>query len=60
MDIESYRSISKNWTEKYARILRKQKKIQSTWTSDCKIFIKLNGTPEQAKVLVIKEMTENI
>lgn len=41
-----------------ARILRKQKKIQSTWTSDCKIFIKLNGTPEQAKVLVIKEMTE--
>lgn len=26
--------------------------------SDCKIFIKLNGTPEQAKVLVIKEMTE--
>lgn len=41
-----------------ARLLRKQKKIQSTWTSDCKIFIKLNGTPEQAKVLVIKEMTE--
>lgn len=41
-----------------ARILRTQKKIQSTWTSDCKIFIKLNGTPEQAKVLVIREMTE--
>lgn len=41
-----------------ARLLRKQKKIQSTWTSDCKVFIKLNGTPEQAKVLVIKELTE--
>uniref|UniRef100_A0A1A8S4V6 Uncharacterized protein n=2 Tax=Nothobranchius TaxID=28779 RepID=A0A1A8S4V6_9TELE len=41
-----------------ARLLRKQKKIQSTWTSDCKVFIKLNGTPEQAKVLVIKELME--
>uniref|UniRef100_A0A3B4GSR1 Uncharacterized protein n=1 Tax=Pundamilia nyererei TaxID=303518 RepID=A0A3B4GSR1_9CICH len=41
-----------------ARILRKQKKIQSTWTSDCKIFMKLNGTPEQPKVLVIRKMTE--
>uniref|UniRef100_A0A1A8F5H3 Uncharacterized protein n=1 Tax=Nothobranchius korthausae TaxID=1143690 RepID=A0A1A8F5H3_9TELE len=41
-----------------ARLLRKQKKIQSTWTSNCKVFIKLNGSPEQAKILVIKEMAE--
>ncbi|KAM3612810.1 uncharacterized protein V6R79_015011 [Siganus canaliculatus] len=41
-----------------ARFLRKQQKIQSTWTSNCKVFIKLNGTPEQAKVLVIKELEE--
>lgn len=41
-----------------ARLLRKQKKIQSTWTSDCRVYVKLNGTPEQAKVLVIREMNE--
>ncbi|KAK7879339.1 hypothetical protein WMY93_033884, partial [Mugilogobius chulae] len=34
-----------------ARFLRKQKKIQATWTTNCKVFIKLNGTPEEAKVL---------
>lgn len=38
-----------------ARILKKQNKIQSTWTFNCRVFIKLNGTPEQAKVLWIKE-----
>ena len=32
-----------------ARFLGKQKKIQSTWMTNCKICIKLNGTPEQAK-----------
>ncbi|KAI2645669.1 Orotate phosphoribosyltransferase [Labeo rohita] len=42
-----------------ARLLRRQKKIQSTWTTNCKIFIKLNGTPEQAKVLVIRQLEES-
>lgn len=41
-----------------ARYLRKQKKIQNTWVTNCKIFIKLNGTPEEAKVLVIRSMEE--
>lgn len=41
-----------------ARNLRKQGKIQSTWTNNCKIFIKLNGTPEQAKVVIIRTMEE--
>lgn len=43
---------------KQARLLRKQNKIQGIWTSNCKIFIKLNGTPEQAKVIWIKEEHE--
>ena len=41
-----------------ARFLRKQKKIQSTWTTNCKVFIKLNGTPEEAKVLGVRDITE--
>lgn len=41
-----------------ARLLRRQKKIQSTWTSNCKIFIKTNGTPEQAKVQVIRDLED--
>ena len=44
---------------KEARSLRKRKKIQSTWTRSCKVMIKLNGdTPEQAKVLMIKDLKE--
>uniref|UniRef100_A0A667WNB1 DUF4795 domain-containing protein n=1 Tax=Myripristis murdjan TaxID=586833 RepID=A0A667WNB1_9TELE len=43
---------------KKARYLRKQKKIQHTWTTNCKIFIKLNGTPEEAKVLMIRSIEE--
>ncbi|CAJ1081219.1 hypothetical protein DPX16_5388 [Xyrichtys novacula] len=43
---------------KKARFLKKHKKIQSTWTANCKVCIKLNGSPEEAKVLVIKEMEE--
>lgn len=43
---------------KKARDLKKEKKIQQTWTWNCKVFIKLNGTPEDAKVLVIKSMEE--
>ncbi|KAL7405847.1 hypothetical protein ABVT39_008511 [Epinephelus coioides] len=41
-----------------ARFLRKQRKIQSTWTANCKIYIKLNGSPEEAKVLVIRDIDE--
>lgn len=41
-----------------ARFLKKQGKIQSTWTSNCKVLIKLNGTPEQAKIVVIRNMEE--
>lgn len=41
-----------------ARSLKKQGKIQGTWTINCKIFIKLNGAPEQAKVVVIRNMEE--
>lgn len=42
-----------------ARILKKQEKIQGTWTSNCKIYIKLNGTsPEEAKTLIIRDVSE--
>lgn len=41
-----------------ARLLRKQGKIQNTWTQNCKIFIKLKGSPEEAKVLVIRDIEE--
>ncbi|MEQ2201247.1 hypothetical protein XENOCAPTIV_009680, partial [Xenoophorus captivus] len=40
------------------RFLRRQKKILSTWTMNCKVFIKLIGTPEEAKVPVIRDITE--
>ena len=44
---------------KEARDLRKNKKIQQTWTRNCKVFIKLNGdTPEEAKVMVIRSIEE--
>lgn len=43
---------------KKARFLRKTNKIQSTWVRNCKIFIKLNGSPEEARVLVIKDIKE--
>ena len=41
-----------------ARILRKQSKIQSTWTASCKVVIKLNGTTttEDGKVMVINDI----
>lgn len=41
-----------------ARYLRRLKKIQSTWTRNCKIFIKLNGSPEEAKVLMVRSIEE--
>ncbi|CAL8363306.1 unnamed protein product [Boreogadus saida] len=40
-----------------ARNLKKQGKIQNTWTANCKIFIKLNGSPE-AKAMVIRDIAE--
>lgn len=43
---------------KKARHLRKQGKIQNTWTTNCKVFIRLNGSPEEAKVLLIRNITE--
>lgn len=41
-----------------ARYLRKQNNIQSTWVSNCKVFIKLNGVPRLAKFLVVRSMEE--
>uniref|UniRef100_A0A1A8RDI2 Uncharacterized protein n=1 Tax=Nothobranchius rachovii TaxID=451742 RepID=A0A1A8RDI2_9TELE len=41
-----------------ARFLRKQGKILNTWTTNCKILVKLNGSPEQAKVLLIRSLEE--
>lgn len=43
---------------KKARLLKKQNKIQGTWVRNCKIFIKLNGSPEEAKVIVIRNLNE--
>ncbi|KAI9999416.1 hypothetical protein NQD34_018229 [Periophthalmus magnuspinnatus] len=43
---------------KKARLLRREHKIQHTWVRNCKIFIKLNGTPEEAKVLMVKSKEE--
>uniref|UniRef100_A0A1A8VGH7 Helentron 4 helitron-like transposon replicase/helicase/endonuclease n=1 Tax=Nothobranchius furzeri TaxID=105023 RepID=A0A1A8VGH7_NOTFU len=41
-----------------ARYLKEEGKIQHTRTSNCKIYIKLKGTPEQANVLHIRNMEE--
>ena len=41
-----------------ARQLKKQKKIQNTWSANCKIFIKLNGNAEEAKVICIKNIAD--
>lgn len=41
-----------------ARMLKKAKNIQATWIRNCKIMIKLNGTPEEAKVMEIKDIKE--
>ncbi|KAL7381348.1 hypothetical protein ABVT39_004512 [Epinephelus coioides] len=41
---------------KKAHYLRRMKNIQSTWTRNCKILIKLNGSPEEAKVLMVRSM----
>ncbi|CAL9705113.1 unnamed protein product [Knipowitschia caucasica] len=41
-----------------ARYLRKQNKIQATWTRNGQVKIKLNGTPENAKVITIRELKD--
>ncbi len=42
-----------------ARNLRKNNKIQATWTRNCKVLIWLNGaTPEAAKVIMVRELKE--
>ena len=41
---------------KRARKLRYDKKIQATWISNCKVFIKTNGTPEEAKTELVSEL----
>lgn len=43
---------------KKARYLKKQQRIQDTWVTNCKIFVKLNGTSEGAKVLVVRSIEE--
>ncbi|XP_061884749.1 uncharacterized protein LOC133635554 [Entelurus aequoreus] len=42
---------------KKARDLRKQGKIQGTWSTNCKIYIKLNGGPE-ARVIVVHDIKD--
>lgn len=46
---------SKGISDRQAHFLSK---IQSMRTINCKVFIELNGPPEEAKVLVIKERAE--
>ncbi|KAF7652247.1 hypothetical protein LDENG_00099440, partial [Lucifuga dentata] len=41
-----------------ARILKKQTKIQATWTWNCRVWIRLNGIPEQAKAIVINDLKD--
>lgn len=41
-----------------ARNLKKQHKIQHTWVNNCKIFIKLNGSAEEAKTLTVRHLEE--
>lgn len=41
-----------------ARFLKKQGKIMATWTSNCKVFIKTNGSPEDARVICIRNSVQ--
>lgn len=41
-----------------ARQLRRQDKIQSTWTAGCKVFIKTNDATENARGLLIKNIAQ--
>lgn len=40
------------------RILRKQSEIQATWTRNGKVYIQLNGPPQQAKVVVVRNLRD--
>lgn len=39
-------------------VLKKRRKIQAMSTTNCKIFIKSNRSPEEAKVVVIRDTKE--
>lgn len=40
-----------------ARQLRKNKKIQSTWTRNCKVFVKTNATATKAaEIIMVREL----
>lgn len=61
--LELYVFPNKHLTRYNADLARKaqqkkkwKKKIQNTWTTNCKIFTQLSRTPEEAKVLVIRSM----
>ena len=41
-----------------ARLLRRQGKINKTWTRDCKVFMKTIGVPEVAKTHQVRNMTD--
>ena len=41
-----------------ARFLKKQEKVQSTWTANCKVYIKTNGPSDRAKVLCIRDIAQ--
>ena len=43
---------------RYARHLKKQNKIQATWTRNCQVKIRLNGPPEESKVMTIRELKD--
>lgn len=36
----------------------KRKKIQLTWMRNCKVMMKLNGTPEEAKFITTKDVED--
>uniref|UniRef100_A0A087X4L0 L1 transposable element RRM domain-containing protein n=1 Tax=Poecilia formosa TaxID=48698 RepID=A0A087X4L0_POEFO len=42
--------------EHLARILKKQNKIQATWTMNCKVYIKTKDAPENARGLWIRSL----
>lgn len=43
---------------KKARSLKKQNKIQATWTMNCKVFIKTKNAPENARGLWIRSLEQ--
>lgn len=43
---------------KKARILKKQNKIQATWTMNCKVYIKTKDAPENARGIWIRSLEQ--